>query len=90
MGGEGSMGMANSSLKNNRSLVGKRKYKNLKTLILNESGKTELEFKQLSSRELIKIKDQIRLKARQKKQENMIFMASLFLVLISIIAIAIF
>ena len=89
MGGGGSMGMANSSLKNNRSLVGKRKYKDLKNLIINESGKTELEFKKLNASKLSKIKDQIRLKARKKNQKNLILLA-ISLVLVVLITISVF
>ena len=85
MGGGGSMGAANSRIKYNRSLVGKRNYKDVKKLILNTSGKTELEFKQLNSIELSKIKEQIRLKAYKKKQKNTLLLIGLFLIIASII-----
>ena len=63
MGGGGAMSMANNSLKYNRSLTGKRKFKKAKDLIIKKSGKTKLEFKQVSALELAKIKRQIRLDA---------------------------
>lgn len=72
MGGGGSMSMANNSLKYNRSLVGKRKFKNAKDLILKESGKTKLDFKEVSALELAKIKRQIRHEARLKARRTTI------------------
>lgn len=86
MGGGGSIGAANSSLKYNRSLVGKRQYKDVKTILINSSGKTELEFKQLSTEELHNIKHQIRLKARQKRKQSLFLMLGLFIILATSIA----
>ena len=61
MGGEGSMSSAITSLRNNRSLLKKRKFKDAKGLIINKSGKTELEFKSVTPEELERIKNQIRI-----------------------------
>ena len=51
MGGGGSMSMASAILKYNRSLIGKRKFKNAKDLIIKKTGKTKLDFKKVSSLE---------------------------------------
>ena len=45
MGGEGSMSSAIVSLKNNRYILRKRKFKNVKDLIIAKSGKSKLEEK---------------------------------------------
>lgn len=52
----------------NRALVKKRKFKDIKQLLLETSGKTEVEFKQVSAEELARIKTEIRLKAYRKAQ----------------------
>ncbi len=72
MGAGGSMSMANASLKYNRSLIGRRKFKNAKDLIIKKSGKTKLEFKEVSSLELAKIKRQIRLDAKRRAKQTII------------------
>lgn len=64
--------MANASLKYNRSLIGRRKFKNAKDLIIKKSGKTKLEFKEVSSLELAKIKRQIRLDAKRRAKQTII------------------
>lgn len=46
-------------VRDNRSLLKKRKLKDIKTLLLEESGKTEVEFRDVSSIELEKIKTRI-------------------------------
>ncbi|MCF6296249.1 MAG: hypothetical protein L3J25_11255 [Flavobacteriaceae bacterium] len=75
MGGEGSMSSAIVSLKNNRALLGRRKFKTVKNLIISKSGLTELEFKKVSPYKLEKIKQQIRLEARKRaKRNNLIFL----------------
>ncbi len=65
MGGEGSMASAIQTLRQNRALLKKRKFKNIKDLLYESSGKTELEFKQVSKEELFRIKQKIR---KQQKQ----------------------
>ena len=79
------MSMANSSLKYNRSLIGKRKFKDVKGLLINQSGKTELEFRQVSSLELAKIKRQIRLNAKKRaRRTTYLVLAIIFVSLIGL------
>lgn len=85
MGGGGSMSMASASLKYNRSLTGKRKFKNAKDLMIKKSGSTKLEFKEVSSLELAKIKRKIQLDARKRAQRTAI--AYSFAVIITILII---
>jgi|GEM_PF-1267171 len=47
-------------IKYNRALLKKRKFKDIKDLVLETSGKTELEFKKISPEEMAEIKVQIR------------------------------
>jgi len=86
MGGGGSMSLASASLKYNRSLIGKRKFKNAKDLIINKSGKTKLEFKEVSSLELAKIKRQIRQDARKKVKRTIIAYVCASIIAVSIFA----
>ena len=86
MGGGGSMSLANASLKYNRSLIGKRKFKDTKALIINASGKTELEFRQVSPLELKKIKDSIRQEAKRKMRRLVIAYISIVVLFITLIA----
>ena len=73
MGGEGSMASAILSLKQNRALLKKRNIRELKGLLYEKSGKTELEFKKVSSVELAKIKEDIRKEAKINARNNVIF-----------------
>ena len=66
MGGEGSMSNAVVSLKENRALLKKRKFKDIRMFIYESSGKTELEFKKISAEELNVIKIAIRKKAKNE------------------------
>ena len=86
MGGGGSMAMANNSLKYNKSLIGKRKFKDVKKMIFEQSGKTELEFKQISHLELSQIKREIRLKAKQRAKRNSILLLTITIILIIVLA----
>lgn len=52
-------------VKANRALLKKRKLKDIKELLLEESGKTELEFKKVSPEKLAQIKNEIRRKAKE-------------------------
>ena len=52
-------------IKANRALLKKRKFKDIKDLLLENSGKTELEFKQVSAEEMAIIKADIRKKAKK-------------------------
>ena len=79
MGGEGSMSSAITSLRNNRSLLKKRKFKDAKGLIINKSGKTELEFKSVTPEELERIKNQIRIEAKKRNNRKSIVFVILFI-----------
>ncbi len=72
MGGEGSMASAILSLKQNRALLKKRPIRELKDLIYQKSGKSELEFKKISPQELEKIKDEIRKEAQVHARNQVI------------------
>jgi len=83
MGGEGSMASAILSLKHNRALLRKRNVRELKDLLYKKSGKTELEFKKVSSQELTKIKDEIRREAKvNARNEIIIYFVSFILVIV--------
>ena len=86
MGGEGSMMHAIKSLKENRALLKRRKIRELKD-VLAENQKTgiDLEFKQVSPSELLRIKRNIRRKARERRQREMQYYA-LACLLIALIA----
>lgn len=78
MGGEGSMSSANQSLKYNRGLLKRQKFKDIRNLYLQSSGKTKLEFKQVSPEELVLIKERIRTQHKKKvKREMIIFIFSI-------------
>ena len=79
MGGEGSMSSAITSLRNNRSLVKKRKFKDAKGLIINKSGRTELEFKSVTPEELERIKNQIRIETKKRDNRKSIVFVILFI-----------
>lgn len=72
MGGEGSMSHANQSLKQNRALLRKANYKKLKELYLHESGKMDLEFKEVSPEQLADIKNKIRLQHKLNARRDFI------------------
>ncbi|MEP3209818.1 MAG: hypothetical protein ABJN95_11545 [Maribacter sp.] len=65
MSSAGTIAAAITSLRENRALLKKRKLKDLKTLLYETSGKTEVQFKQVSAEELRRIKTEIRTKAKQ-------------------------
>lgn len=65
MSSTGTIAAAITSLRENRALLKKRKLKDLKTLLYETSGKTEVEFKQVFAQELFQIKMEIRRKAKQ-------------------------
>lgn len=86
MGGEGSMAYAIVSLRENRKLLKKRKFRETKALMKYHSGKTELEFKKISPKELKRIKTDIRLKAKKAARKLTLiyvltFLAALILIL---------
>jgi hypothetical protein len=61
----GTIAHAISSLRQNRAMLKKRKLKDIKELLYELSGKTELEFKQVSAEEMAIIKADIRKKAKK-------------------------
>ncbi|MFS4492025.1 hypothetical protein [Maribacter sp. 2308TA10-17] len=65
MSSAGTIAAAITSLRENRALLKKRKFKDLKTLLYETSEKTELEFKEVSAQELFRIKMEIRRKAKR-------------------------
>ncbi|MGB5556106.1 MAG: hypothetical protein WBM83_15730 [Flavobacteriaceae bacterium] len=81
MGGEGSMAYAIKSLKMNRALLKKRKIKDLKQVLRETSGKTELEFKAISAAELKAVKSKIR--AQHKKELRRDFFVGCFALLLT-------
>ena len=85
MGGEGSMAHAVVSSRENRKLLKRRKFKETKALMKYHSGKTELEFKQISPQELEGIKTDIRLRAKKAAKKLTIIYILTFLVVIILI-----
>ena len=76
-GGAGHMLHAITSLKLNRALLKKRKLKDIKDLMLENSGKTELEFKKVSSEEMVQIKTDIREQLRKNaRREILVYVLS--------------
>lgn len=61
-----------ASTKYNKSLLRGREVRKMKDLLLESSGKTELEFKQLSTVEIRLIKEEIR--SAKKKEEQDLFL----------------
>lgn len=71
MGGGGFAQHANNVMRANRALLKKRKFKDIKKLVLEKSGKTELEFKEVSAEKLDQIKREIRSEAKKAAQIEM-------------------
>ncbi|NJB69718.1 hypothetical protein GGR42_000180 [Saonia flava] len=82
MGGEGSMSHAITSLRENRALLRKRRtFKEIREYYANLSGKTRLDFKNVSPEELLIIRNKIIEKAKKdKKKEILISIVALGLV----------
>jgi len=88
MGGEGSMASAILSLKQNRALLKRRNIRELKDLLYEKSGKTELEFKKVSPKELALIKEKIRKQARKAaRHEIIIYFISFALMLLVLLGV---
>ena len=87
MGGEGSMAHAVVSSRENRKLLKRRKYKDVKSLLQSYSGKTALEFKKVTPEELKKIKADIRLNAKKeaKKQAMLYVLISVILLVLVVL-----
>lgn len=77
---------ATSVLRGNRALVKKRKFKDIKQLLLETSGKTEVEFKEVSPSELERIKAEIRSEARRKSQWELLIYGLCALLLLLLLA----
>jgi len=82
-------------LRSNRSLLKRRKFNDVKNLVIETSGKTELEFKQVSPAELATIKTKIRKEAKKAAEREitiyglcaiflLLFVGYLFLQIINI------
>ncbi|NHF61349.1 hypothetical protein FK220_018490 [Flavobacteriaceae bacterium TP-CH-4] len=78
MGGEGSMASAILSLKQNRALLKKRSIRELKDVLREKSGKTELEFKKVDAKDLARLKKEIRKEARTNARNELFFYAISF------------
>jgi hypothetical protein len=86
MGGEGAMMAANNSLKNNRSLLSKRKER---TALEGSYSNIELkEFPKASEEDLLKIRERMQLE--NKKRRLKLYVVSGFMVLFSILFILYF
>ena len=59
-----------NAIRNNRLLLKKRKFKDIKDLVIETSGKTELQFKQVSPEELALIKAKIRKEAKKAAEKE--------------------
>lgn len=72
-------------IRGNKSLLKKRKFKDIKQLLLKTSNKTELEFKLVCPQELELIKQKIRRQSRKdKRSEALIYVLSAFLAFVII------
>ncbi len=72
MGGEGSMAAANQSLKQNRILLRKRKFRDTKDLMRSYSESSTLEFEKIAPEDLSRIKQEIRSKAKREQKKRII------------------
>ena len=80
MGGEGSMMAANNSLKNNRSLLSKRKEKN--SLSGSYSNVKMADFPKATAQELKRIKEKMRIENRQARVKQWIVFGILIVVIL--------
>lgn len=87
MGGEGSMAQANQSLKLNRGQLRKRSFKDLKSLMMSQSGKTTLEFQKIDPEELSRIKSEIRLRAKKEQKKIILIYIISLIITIALIGI---
>jgi len=68
-------------VKSNRSLLQRRKFKDVKNLFIKSSGKTVLEFKKVSTEELETIKASIRKQAKKDGQREITIYCLSFLII---------
>ncbi len=85
MGGEGSMSSAILTLRQNRAMLKKRNIRELRDLYYETSGKTELEFKEISKLELFRIKKEIRKRARQDARRTALIYVLSFVLAIGVL-----
>lgn len=71
-------------VRNNRSLLKRRKFKDIKNQLIEATNKNELEFKKVTSEELARIRTRIRKDARRKALKEIIFYGSLAFILFSL------
>lgn len=86
MGGGGFAADGVNSMRANRLLRKKRKFKDVKSLVIETSGQTELQFKQVSPEELADIKDKIRKEVKKAaKKEITIYGVCILIIFILIV-----
>lgn len=73
-----------SVIRSNRSLLKRTKFKDVKNIIIETSGKTELELKQVSKEELTSIKEKIRKRARKTIKIEIALYGAVVLILLAI------
>ncbi|TMM57495.1 hypothetical protein FEE95_13515 [Maribacter algarum] len=73
-------------IKNNRSLLKRKKFKETKNLFIETSGKTELEFKEVSKEDLKTIKLKIRKQAKKRALIEIVIYGSLAIILLGLFA----
>lgn len=88
MGGGGFAADGVNSMRNNRLLRKKRKFKDIKDLVIEDSGKTELEFKQISSEELAVLKTNIRKRAKKEAEKEITIFGVCFLIVVILLVYA--
>jgi hypothetical protein len=66
----------------NRSLLKKRKFSDIKKIVIETSGKTEVEFKKVSTEELAEIKARIRKEAKKNAERDITIYCVCFLILL--------
>lgn len=88
MGGGGFAADAVNSMRANRLLRKKRKFRDIKGLVIKISGKTEFEFKQVSPEELELIKARIRKEAKKAAEKEIIIYGVCILIVLLLIGFA--
>ena len=73
-------------VRGNRNLLKKKKFKDVKKIVLKNTNKTEGTFKEVSKEELKKIKAKIRKKAKRDAIHEILIYSTITLVLVSLLA----
>lgn len=84
MGGEGSMMAANNSLKNNRSMLSKRKGKSL-GLITKSNSKTEYNLPKAKPEDIKRLRDKLQQEQRLSRIKSIILFLVIFILLIALL-----